>query len=558
VTRPGTRPWWRDAVVYEVYLRSFADGDGDGNGDLPGLRARLPYLAELGVDAVWIAPWYPSPMADGGYDVSDYRDIHPMFGTLADADALIGDAHARGMRVVVDLVANHTSSEHPWFRQALADGPGSAARDRYLFRDGRGSAGELPPNNWISAFGGPAWSRVTEPGDRPGQWYLHLFAPEQPDLNWRDPGVVADFDAILRFWFDRGVDGVRVDAAPALAKAPDLPDADYGGILLFVTGQWEGNPHWDVDEVHDILRRWRAIADEYDGDRLLVAEAIVKGADRLSRYLRPDEVHTAFNFDFLKAGWDPGLRDVVDGSLAALATVNAPATWVLGSHDETRLVTRYGRRVTGARHIADAQGTPSDLALGARRARAAVLFMLALPGSAYVYQGDELGLPDVEDIPDDLLQDPIFARSGRTIRGRDGCRVPLPWSGDAPPFGFALPNGHAEHAGVRTWLPQPAGWRDLTVEAQSADAGSMLTLYRTALRIRREEPGFHDEAFAWRRGPGPVLDFERGGRLRCVVNLGPALVPLPGEPLLASVPLEDGALPADAAAWVRAEGHRPA
>ena len=539
-----TRPWWHDAVVYEVYLRSFADADGDGNGDLPGLRARLPYLADLGVDALWITPWYPSPLADGGYDVSDYRGIHPMFGTLADADALLADAHAGGMRVVVDLVANHTSHEHPWFRRALADGPGSRARDRYLFRDGRGDAGELPPNNWISAFGGSAWSRVTEADGRPGQWYLHLFAPEQPDLNWRDGEVAAEFDEILRFWFDRGVDGVRVDAAPALAKAPDLPDADYGDILLFVTGQWEGNPHWDVDDVHDILRRWRAIADSYDGDRVLVAEAIVNGADRLSRYLRPDEMHTAFNFDFLKAGWDPGLRAVVDDSLAALSQVHAPATWVLGSHDETRLVTRYGRQVTGARHISDAQGTPSDLALGTRRARAAALFMLALPGSAYLYQGDELGLPDVEDIPDDLLQDPIFERSDRTIRGRDGCRVPLPWSGQAPPFGFN------DGAGVRTWLPQPAGWRDLTVEAQAADPGSMLALYRTALRIRREQPGFHEDTFAWRRDPGPVLEFERGGGLRCVLNLGPDPVPLPGQPLLASVRVEGGALPADAAAWL--------
>jgi alpha-glucosidase len=422
------RPWWRDAVTYEVYPRSFADSNGDGDGDLPGLRGRLSYLAELGVDAIWIAPWFPSPLADGGYDVSDYCDIHLMFGTIADADALLADAHARGLRVIIDLVANHTSDQHPWFQEALRGRPGSPERDRYFFLDGRGDDGELPPNNWISAFGGAAWSRLTEADGAPGQWYLHLFAPEQPDLNWRNPFVIEGFDEVLQFWFDRGVDGVRIDAAPALAKAGGLPDADYGGVPLFVTADWQGNPHWDVDDVHDILRRWRALGDGYDGDRVFVAEAIVNGPERLSRYLRPDEMHTAFNFQFLKAGWGPELRDVIDQTLAALEPVGAPPTWVLGSHDETRLVTRYGRRTTSARHIADEQGTPSDLALGTRRARAALLLMLALPGGAYIYQGDELGLPDVEDIDDDLRQDPIWHRSGHMIRGRDGSRVPLPWS----------------------------------------------------------------------------------------------------------------------------------
>jgi alpha-glucosidase len=546
-----TTPWWHEAVIYEVYLRSFADSDGDGNGDLPGLRAHLSYLADLGVDAIWISPWYPSPLADGGYDVSDYREIHPMFGTLSDADGLLADAHAAGLGVIIDLVVNHTSDQHRWFQQALQAVPGSAERDRYFFRDGRGRAGELPPNNWISAFGGSAWTRTTEAAGTPGQWYLHLFAPEQPDLNWGNREVLDEFDDVLRFWLDRGVDGVRIDAAPALAKAEGLPDADYGDSPLFVTGQWEGNPHWDVDEVHDILRRWRHISDGYPGDRVLVAEAVVKGAERLSRYLRPDEVHTAFNFQFLKAPWDPSLRTLIDESIAAMATVGAPATWVLGSHDETRLVTRYGRRITGARHIADEQGAPSDLALGTRRARAALLLMLALPGGAYVYQGDELGLPDVEDIPEDLLQDPIWARSGHTIRGRDGCRVPLPWAGDRPPFGFSAD-------GVRTWLPQPRGWRDLTVDVQSKDTASMLALYRAALRIRREQHGFSSDGFAWRTHTGPVLDLERGDGVRCVVNLGPDAVEFEpeGQILLASVPLDGTTLPSDAAVWLRQPGPR--
>jgi alpha-glucosidase len=540
-------PWWREAVTYEVYPRSFADGNGDGDGDLPGLLARLPYLEALGVDALWIAPWYPSPLADGGYDVSDYRGIHPMFGTLADADALLADVHARGMRVIVDVVANHTSDEHPWFRAALATAPGSPERARYFFRDGRGEAGELPPNNWISAFGGSAWSRITEPDGRQpegSQWYLHLFAPEQPDLDWGNREVAEAFDDVLRFWFDRGVDGVRVDAAPALAKAAGMPDADYGGVPLFVAADWEGNPHWDVDEVHAILRRWRAVGDEYDGDRVFVAEAVVNGPERLSRYLRADEMHTAFNFGFLKAGWGPGLRAVIDDTITALAPVGSPPTWVLGSHDETRLVTRFGRANTGARHIADAQGAPSDLVLGTRRARAAALLMLALPGGAYVYQGDELGLPDVEDIPEERLQDPIWHRSGHTIRGRDGCRVPLPWSGDAPPFGFSP-------SGVRTWLPQPASWGTLTVQAQEQDPGSALALYRAALALRRSHEGFRGEAFSWLPSGPDVLDFERSAGLRCTVNVGAAAVRLDPERevLLASAPLADGALPPDTTAW---------
>jgi alpha-glucosidase len=542
----GQRPWWRDAVTYEVYPRSFADANGDGDGDLEGLRRHLGYLADLGVDAIWVAPWYASPLADGGYDVSDHRDIHPMFGNLADADAVLAEAHRLGLKVIIDVVANHTSDQHPWFREALASAPGSAARARYFFRDGRGPDGELPPNNWISAFGGSAWSRVDEPGGRPGQWYLHLFAPEQPDLDWRDPEVGDLFDDVLRFWFDRGVDGVRVDAAPALAKAEGMPDADYGGVPLFVASDWEGNPHWDVDEVHAIMRRWRRVGDSYDGDRVFVAEAIVNGPERLSRYLRADEIHTAFNFQFLKAGWGPGLKDVIDDTLSALAPVGAPATWVLGSHDETRLVTRFGRRETGARHISEGQGAPSDLALGTRRARAAALLMLALPGGAYIYQGDELGLPDVEDIPDALRQDPLWHRSGHTILGRDGCRVPLPWNGDSEPFGFS-PDG------VRPWLPQPAEWASLTVETQSADPESMLSLYREALRIRHREPGFSTDDFRWRPGSETVLDFERGEGLRCVVNVGVDDVPLPADAtvLLSSGDVGAGVLRPDSAVWLR-------
>jgi alpha-glucosidase len=539
------RPWWRTAVVYEVYLRSFADSDGDGVGDIGGLRSRLPYLADLGVDAVWITPWYPSPMADGGYDVADYRDIDPRFGTLADADALLAEAHALGLRVVVDLVANHTSAEHPWFAAAVAGGPGAPERSRYFFRDGRAGGAE-PPNDWISAFGGPAWTRVTEPDGRPGQWYLHLFAPEQPDLDWDDPVVQEEFDDVLRFWLDRGVDGIRVDAAPAMAKVPDLPDAGHGPGALFESSSWIGNPHWDVDEVHEIFRRWRRIGDTYPGDRLFVSEAVVNGPERLSRYVRPDELHTTFNFDYLKAPWDArALRAVVDGTLAALRPVGAPATWVLSSHDETRHVTRFGRPDTGAATMGFDAAAPADPVLGLRRARAAALLTLALPGGAYLYQGEELGLPEVEDLPEELLQDPTWERSGHTARGRDGCRVPLPWSGNRPPFGFTAD-------GVAPWLPQPAAWQDRTVAAQRDDPSSTLALYRAALRLRRRLPGLAgEEPPAWRDLGADVLAFDRGPAFRCVVNLSPRPLPLAGEGrlVLASEAVSD-VLPPDTAAWL--------
>jgi len=545
-TGEGHREWWRDAVVYEVYPRSFLDTDGDGEGDLNGLRARLDYLADLGVDAVWIAPWFPSPMADGGYDVSDYCAIDPRYGTLEDAVALIAEAHERGLKVIIDMVANHTSEEHPWFRAALAAPAGSPERDRFIFRDGTGPDGSLPPNNWICAFGGSAWERITEPDGSPGQWYLHTFAPEQPDLNWDNERVREEFDHILRFWFDHGVDGIRVDAAPAFSKTSGLPDADYGGDMRFRSGEWVGNPHWDIDAVHAIFKRWRRVADSYDGDRVLVAEAVVAGPERLVRYLAPDEIHTAFNFEFLKVPWDAGLRHVIDETRAVLAPVGAPATWVLGSHDELRLASRYGREDSSSA-IGSSPDIPSDIELGTRRLRAAALLMLALPGTAYVFQGDEVALPSVDDIPEDRLQDPLWERSGHTVRGRDACRVPLPWSGDAPPYGFSPDGARAE-----PWLPQPSSWADLTVEAQSADPGSTLNLHRRALRLRHVIPALRSDAFAWRESPEAVLDFERGPSLRCVVNLSGAPVDLDPEweVLLSSVPLDGALLPHDAAAWL--------
>jgi alpha-glucosidase len=539
-------PWWRDAVVYQLYIRSFTDTDGDGIGDIGGMRSRLEYLHDLGVDAVWVNPWFVSPMVDGGYDVADYRDIDPSFGTIADAQAFIDEAHALGLRVLLDIVPNHTSDQHPWFRAALAAGPGSRERDFYVFRDGRGRAGSRPPTDWPSVFGGPAWTRVIEPDGRPGQWYLHLFAPEQPDLDWTEPEVRAEFDSILRFWFDRGADGFRIDVAHGLVKDPGFPDLGRQSPKSAV----KPGPYWDQDGVHDIYRRWRAIADEH-GNRMFVAEVFVSSAERLARYLRPDEIHTAFDFRFLQAGWDAtALRKAIDASLGALAPVGAPATWVLSNHDQTRHVTRFGR--AGGRSVDPVSGVgartapiPSDLEVGRRRARAALLLMLALPGCAYLYQGEELGLEEVEDLPDELLQDPTWLRTGHTIRGRDGCRVPLPWSGTEPPFGFGPP-------GSTPWLPQPSSWRDRAVQRQTGDSTSFLELYRAALRLRREHLGFRGAGMAWLPAPDTVLRFDRPGGLETVVNLGSTIELPTGRPiLLASEPLaEETQLPPDTAVWL--------
>ncbi|GAA3612847.1 glycoside hydrolase family 13 protein [Microlunatus ginsengisoli] len=539
----GDATWWRRSVIYQIYPRSFADANGDGDGDIAGMRRRLPYLVDLGVDGVWVSPWYPSPMADGGYDVSDFTGIHPMFGTIADADAFIADCHAAGLRVIIDVVPNHTSNEHPWFLEALAAPPGSAARDRFIFRDGQGLDGSEPPNNWISCFCGSGWERVVEADGRPGQWYLHTFAVEQPDLNWRNAEVLSAFDDVLRFWFDRGVDGIRVDAAPALAKDPLLPDADYGGDLRFMTLDWVGNPHWDVDWVHDVFRRWRTVADEYGPGKIFVAEAVVSSAQRLNAYIRADEMNSAFNFPYMKGAWDPvALRRVIDDTLDSLVDVGRPATWVLGSHDETRLASRYGRATTSSAHFLDGQGESVDLDLGTRRVRAAFLVMLALPGCAYIYQGDELGLPQVDDLPDDVLQDPVFRRSNGETRGRDGCRVPMPWEGGEPPFGFGP-------AGSSPWLPQPPDWGRYTVESELADPDSLLTLLRSALRLRAELMDGDD--LNWLDAPDGVLCFRRNDVV-CIANLSGEPQPLSDAAvLLTSAPAPDGLLPPDAAAWLR-------
>ncbi|MBE1486922.1 glycoside hydrolase family 13 protein [Plantactinospora soyae] len=533
--------WWQSAVVYQVYVRSFADADGDGIGDLAGVRSRLPYLRDLGVDALWLTPFYRSPMIDGGYDVADYRDVDPIFGTLADFDAMIADAHALDLRIIVDIVPNHTSSAHPWFRAALASPPGSAYRARYLFHDGRGPDGALPPNDWESIFGGPAWTRVPD-----GQWYLHLFDPAQPDLNWRHPEVRAEFEDILRFWLDRGVDGFRIDVAHGMIKEEGLPDVGRTSadgqrqVELLGRGRL---PYFDQDEVHEIYRAWRPILDSYPGGRMAVAEAWAETPARLARYIGPDELHQAFNFDFLDATWSAdSFRKVIDTALAESTIVGAPTTWVLSNHDKQRHVTRYG-----------------DGALGLRRARAAALLMLALPGCVYLYQGEELGLPEVLDLPDELRQDPAFLRTGQS---RDGARVPLPWNGEVSPYGFGPADGGP------SWLPAPPTWRARSVAAQTGVPDSTLELYRSALRLRRAHTALPTDRSASAGGTGMtwldsepgVLAFGRtepagGHRLICVANLSGAPVSVAGygTPILASEPLTERngevTLPNDAAGW---------
>lgn len=550
--RHGDVKWWRDAVCYQVYLRSFADGNGDGVGDLAGLRRRLLYLSELGVDAVWVNPWYPSPMADGGYDVTDYRAIDPTFGSLPEARALIEEIHALGLRILIDLVPNHASSQHPWFSEALAGGPGCVGRDRFIFRPGLGPDGDLPPNNWRSVFGGSAWTRVVEPDGMPGEWYLHLFAPEQPDLNWDNAEVRREFESTLRFWFDHGVDGIRIDVAHAMIKAPGLPDLGPADIELIGSAAHPGHPHWDREGIHDIFRDWRALADSYAAPRVFVAEACARNPERLSRYARPGELHTAFNFDYLTTPWRAAhMRTAIDKSLTTMGAVGAPATWVLSNHDVVRHLTRYGRpQSDGPVHdLADhLLAGPFDLELGTRRARAAALLTLALPGCAYLYQGEELGSWEVEDLPDEALQDPIWRRSGHTNRGRDGCRVPMPWSGDTPPFGFS-----PDHAGSAPWLPQPQEWKRLTVQVQQGDEQSMLELYRRALHIRRLHPALGNGALGWDPAAGSgVLSFIRPPGFQCIVNFRSDALQLPdhGGVLLSSVPLENGRLPGDAAVWL--------
>jgi alpha-glucosidase len=556
--------WWRDAVVYQVYPRSFADSDGDGIGDLLGITGRLDHLVELGVDAVWLSPFYRSPQHDAGYDVADHRDVDPLFGKLADFDALLAAAHVRKLRVIIDLVPNHSSDLHTWFRAALAAGPGSPERDRYVFRDGNGPQGAQPPNNWASQFGGAAWTRVPD-----GQWYLHLFDVHQPDFNWGNLEVRLEFESILRFWLDRGVNGFRVDVAHGLIKANGLPDwpppmpdpatVDSTDHEEMQAAAEVAAPYWDQDGVHEIYRRWRSILDSYPGDRIMVAEAWVSPTDRLARYVRPDEMNQAFNFDYLTSPWHAaGQKSVITATLEAASTVGAPSTWVLSNHDVIRHATRLAYPTQPGYHQGIGAGDPEpDIAIGLQRGRAATLLMLALPGAAYLYQGEEMGLPEDVWLPDEARQDPTWTRSGHTIRGRDGCRVPLPWHADSPSYGFG--------PGPASWLPQPEIWARYALSTQRGVAASTYEMYRRALALRREyRLGAGSVAFVDTGSPD-VVAF-RNGQITVMTNYGSTSIDLPAlAPVHVSMalgPLAHGGrgqparprrLPPDTTVWLRDE-----
>jgi alpha-glucosidase len=506
--------WWRDAVVYEVYVRSYADSDGDGVGDLPGITSRLGHISSLGADAVWLTPFYRSPMADHGYDVADYCDVDPLFGSLAAFDALLVEAHRLGLKVIVDLVPNHTSDQHPWFRDHV---------DRYLLRPGREGG---PPNNWTSVFGGPAWTKHPS-----GDWYLHLFAPQQPDVDWRNPAIHQEWEAILRFWLDRGVDGFRIDVAHGLYKDAELRDNPPGlrGGLGADLDAIDSPYVWDQPETLTVYERWREIMDEY-GDRLTVGEVFLKDLTRVSRYVAPGRLHQAFNFLIMATPFDAAKMRVVLEQ--AIDVFGDSPTWVLSNHDLVRHTTRYGGG-----------------AAGQRRARAMTAVLLGLPGSPYLYQGEELGL-EQSYVPPELRQDPMWFNSGKTVEGRDGCRTPIPWSA-GPSRGFTT---------GKPWLP--FGSDGTSVEAQEADPLSMLAFYRSAIALRRSLREELGREVTWLESEPGTLGFTRAlgdGLFTCLMNAGPQVVTSvrPGSELVLDTSgrasLSDGTLdlPADATVWLR-------
>lgn len=551
-------PWWADAVIYQIYPRSFADGNADGMGDLPGVRSRLPYLRKLGVDAIWLSPFYVSPQADAGYDVADYRDVDPLFGTLADFDSMLAEAHESGMKVIVDLVPNHTSDEHEWFKSARHAAIDSPERDRYIFRDGKGDQGELPPNNWQSIFGGNAWTRLED-----GQWYLHLFDTKQPDLNWDNPEVRAEMVSVLRFWLDRGVDGFRIDVAHGMVKAEGLPDwaeqthmIDGGNSDKSDAALNQTPPYFDQPGVHEIYREWNRVLAQYDGDRMLVAEAWVEPAERLFRYVRHDEMQQAFNFDFLLAGWDAAqLTESITESLTEAGKVGAPSTWVMSNHDTVRHTSRFG--LEDPTQFPKGLGTDHeqpDEELGLSRGRAAALVMLGLPGSAYIYQGDELGLPEHTTLPNGVREDPTFARTNGTEIGRDGCRVPLPWIAEAPGFGFGMYDA-VSAPGAAPWLPQPTSFAGYAADTQVDVSGSTYELYRDALSLRRgHELGRGTLEWTPLNSPQEGVLSYRNGVVLVLANMGAATIELPHDHrvVLASngSAVDDGRLTTNASVWL--------
>ncbi len=535
--------WWRHAVIYQIYPRSFADGNGDGMGDLPGVLSRLESLKELGIDAIWFSPFFTSPQKDAGYDVSNYTDIDPRFGTLADFDALLAKAHAHGIRIIIDLVPNHSSDQHPLFQAALRASKGSPERDMYVFREGKDA--NTPPNNWQSVFGGPAWTQVED-----GQWYLHLFDSSQPDFNWANPKVEQFFHDVLRFWFDRGVDGFRVDVAHSLVKDSALPDIEE--VSSSMTGsdsapkEEKPHPFWGQEGVHEVIRGFRKVANEYE-DRAMCAEAWILPLSKMAKWVRPDEYHQTFNFAYLETPWDSAkLRNVVDESLREFGNVGAPSTWVLSNHDVIRHVTRmaYDKVPKQGDGIGPSYPQP-DEARGQRVGRAATAFMLGLPGSSYIYQGEELGLPEHTTLDASFREDPTFFRTKGERVGRDGCRVPIPWESDKPAYGF-------NNTG-KSWLPQPENYRRYARSEQRGVAGSTLELYRQLLKVRKEfNMGLGNLKWVEELCDETTLAFDNSG-VRVIANFGGS-VNLPSGELLATTQHDltvEGVLEHDQVAWIR-------
>ena len=556
---PENPEWWRSSVIYQIYPRSFADGNGDGMGDLKGITDRLPALAELNIDAIWCSPFFKSPQKDAGYDVSDYKDIDPLFGTLEDFDNLVAEAKKHGIRIIVDLVPNHSSSEHEFFKAALKAAPGSPEREMYMFRDGKGKNGELPPNNWQSVFGGNAWTRINEADGKPGQWYLHLFDSSQPDLNWENPAIPDEFDEILRFWLRKGVDGFRVDVAHGMVKRAGLPDATIYDENLRerpITGMTmaeaeEAVPYWGQPGVHDAIRRFRRVIDEFD-DRAMCAEASMSPLPRLAMWVRPDEYHQSFNFDYMHSAYEPAaLKKIITDSIVEYGKVGASSTWVLSNHDGIRHATRLGIAPENTPRPGDGihpSDPMPDEALGLRRARAATAFMLGLPGGAYIYQGEELGLPEHTTLSDSFREDPTFFRTKGERVGRDGCRVPLPWEA-----GVNESNGFSTTG--KSWLPQPASYKRYARSEQEGVAGSTLELYKRLLKVRKQlQLGAGNFRWAAEYQDGDeTLAYINSGVL-VLSNFGKKAVVVPAGEILATTQHDlsiEGELEQDQTVWIK-------
>jgi alpha-glucosidase len=533
--------WWHNAAIYQIYPRSFSDSNSDGIGDIQGIIERIPYLSSLGIDAVWMSPFYPSELADGGYDVIDYRDIDPRIGTIEEFKVLVEKLHAVNIKVIIDIVPNHSSNMHLWFQEALNSPIGSPARDRYIFRDGKGKNGELPPNSWPSHFGPTCWTRVPD-----GQWYLHLFAPEQPDFNWDNSEVREDFERTLRFWSNLDVDGFRIDVAHGLAKDLSEPFIDIENFDHKFYPTDGSHPLFDRDEVHEIYESWREIFNEYNPPKFAVAESAAPVVRRY-RYAQPNNLGQAFSFEMIGAKWGAKeFFDIVDKSLKIAEESNSTMTWVYSNHDVVRHVSRFGLpQDTNLDKwlLTDGKTPAADVQLGTSRARAGLLFELALPGSVYLYQGEELGLPEVTDLPGYVLQDPIWLRTGNKQKGRDGCRVPLPWDSKAKNFGFGLGTPH---------LPMPSWFVDYAADVEEADKNSTLNLYRAALNMRATLLiAAEGKEFEWIKSTDSSLIHFARGKWECVTNFSDKPISFDTSHVaLSSQPFSDGQLPGNTAFWL--------